>query len=311
MTDIVKICKKHGELKEEDTRKYIYKGYQCRNCRICLREYDRKRSSTEKRKEQNRIRSRNPENKIKARAREIAYKERRRVVNRELYHSKKNDVQFREKIKKNSNASYQRMKESFNDSYVKKILRIYKDATPEIIENKRLQIIEYRSLIKENKLKREVLIKQRKELIEDRKLRGIVKYCKIHGELTEEYTWFVKNGTQSLNKIHICITCAKKSSKESYINNFEKIKKRNKDYAVKNKEQVLERTRQWSLGLADKYVQRFFIKNSNITPEHITYELLDLKRALILLKRKLLEIKNGGKEYERTKGESFESSRGS
>jgi hypothetical protein len=44
----IKICKKHGELKEEDIKRFISKGYHCSSCRICAREYDKKRPNTEK-----------------------------------------------------------------------------------------------------------------------------------------------------------------------------------------------------------------------------------------------------------------------
>lgn len=120
MSDIIKICKKHGELSAKDIRLYIYKGYERKECRLCNKEWDKKRKQDPEYKRKSLLNSQKPENREKQRIYAIAYKERRRVVSKDLYQRKKNNPEFRLKAKEYSNKKYQRMKESFDNNYIKK-----------------------------------------------------------------------------------------------------------------------------------------------------------------------------------------------
>jgi hypothetical protein len=286
-----KICKIHGELKEEDTRRFLYKSYQCLQCMICNREYDRKRRLSEKRKEYERNRKNRPDYKEKIKQYAENYKKRRRVVSREYYLSHKNDTEFKRKNNEQSRVQYVRNKEAFSDSYIKKILKVYKNATPEMIESKKQQILEFRRLRKEIKLNKELLINRREELRKDREERGIIKVCKIHGELKIEQILSVRNGKKSKNKIVICTQCKNGRSKVNYEKNKDYLRGKNKLYRDKNIESIRKRIRSWHINLSDGYVITRLSRHTNIKREHITQELIDLKRSVIMIKRKIKELK--------------------
>lgn len=216
------------------------------------------------------------------------YKARRRVVARALHQKKKNDPEYIAQCRQRVKSSYKKSASLLNDSYIKKILRLWKDATPEIIEEKRKQILEFRQFIADRKLKKELLIKKQKELEDFRRLHGIVKVCKIHGDLKEDETFLTSNGKKAINKIRICKTCKNLKSKESFRKNYEKRIKQAKIYAKKNQEYILAYRKKWLQTLPDSYVMRYF-KKYNIF--EVDQELLELKKALMRLKRKIRAVK--------------------
>ena len=144
---ISKRCKKHGDLKPEDIRIDKKYGREYKNCVICRREYQQKQTLSGKRKELSRKRRLKPDFLEKRRMYDKNYHERRLIVAKAMYERKKNDPCFKEKNNKRSLNRYKVIKESFHDSYVKKVLRFHKDATPEICELKR-QIILLKRIIR-------------------------------------------------------------------------------------------------------------------------------------------------------------------
>lgn len=303
MSSSPKICKKHGELQEKDIRMFSHKGYKHIQCRPCNREWDKVKRQKKEYKEKALARSSTPESKEKAKIRAIAYRERRRVVASALYQRKKNNPDFKDKNNKYSKKKYQQMKDAFDDNYVKKVLKVYAHATPEMIESKKQQILEFRKIRNEMKKNKELLFKQKEEIKLYREINGIVKVCKYHGDLKKEDCYFVLNGTESTQRIYKCKSCEKIRRMEYYENNFSNINERQKLYAQKNKEAIRNRTKDWYQRLSDAYVRRFFMKNTQIKAEHITPELLELKRISLRLKRKIrnqnklfkLEILKNGK----------------
>lgn len=293
MMEIVKVCKKHGELEEKDVRIYFLKGYKCKQCKICNREYNRKRTSTEKRKEYEKNRKSSPLYKEKQKIYENKYKERRRMLNRELYHKKKNDPDYIDKTKKWRNNSYQKSKDAMSDSYIKKILRIYKNATPEMIENKRKEILEFRKLKEELKLRKQQkkdLIRQTKENNNQKKLNGIVKTCFKHGDLTKNDAYLIKNGKKAINKLWFCKLCKNDYGKKKYEKYKDVIKIKQKIYIKNNKEKIRKKQKEWLEKAPDCYVAKYFT-NIGIPKEMLTPDIIDLKRKQLLLKRKIKEKK--------------------
>jgi hypothetical protein len=294
MSEIIKVCKKHGKLDRKDIRVFIYKGYTCKQCLICNREYDRTRYQTsEKRREYEKNRKASPEYTEKRKLYEKNYKDRRRVVNRELYHKKKGDTDYQEKCKKWRNNGYARSKEKMDESYIKKIIKIYKNATPEMIENKRKEILEFRRLRDESKIKKQNkkdLIKKLKEEKEHKKLNGIVKTCSTHGDLTEKQAYLLSNGKKAINRYWFCIQCAHQYRKIQYEKHKDEIRIKHKIYVKNNKEKVLKRQKYWVEKAPDSYVAKYFTK-VGIPKESLTAELLDLKRQQLLLKRKVRRMK--------------------
>lgn len=287
---VIKNCKKHGYLQEKDIRSYIYKGYECLQCRLCNREWDKKKRQNEIYKQKALERRQRPEYKEKDKIRAQAYKLRRRIVNRQLYQTKKNDTLYKSKVKKWSDNKYQRMKENFDDSYIKKILKIYKNATPEMIESKRQQILEFRKIRNELKINRELLSKKNEEIKQYRKIHEILKTCKIHGDLKKDEVYYVSNGKKSISKIYICIHCKNKSSKISYDSNKPRRRKIRNIYSEKNREACRIYGKKWVERLPDSYIIRYFTKNTSLRKEDISPELLKLKRSLIMLKRKIRDM---------------------
>lgn len=285
-----RICQTHGKLEEKDIRVIIQKGYKCRQCRLCNKEWDKQKRQKESYKKKMLERSRLPEQREKQRKLAIAYRDRRRVVARALYQRKKDDPDFRNKQNEYSKKKYRKMKESFDDNYIKKVLKIYKDATPEMIETKRLEIIELRKIREKIKEEKEHLSNELEKRKKDREARGIIKICSYHGELTADQTYIVSNGKKCINKIHRCKMCNKEKSLMSYRKNIDHIKDRHKIYAEKNKDKVIERTKRWYIEMSDAYIKRLLTKNTELKSENITQDLIELKKVLLKIKRKRIQI---------------------
>lgn len=294
MDKIIKICKKHGELQEKDVRVYISKGYTCKQCRICNKAWDKKRISSEKRKEYEKNRKATSEYKEKAKIYANNYKERRRIVNLALYHRKKCDPDFKNKNKLNSKKSYIKMKASLNDGYIKKCLKIYKNASLEMIEKKRKEILQHRKLKNENLLKRQIKKNNQGLIDRERKEKGIVKVCKVHGELATGETFFAKNGKKRDNKYYFCKKCSLEKSRDSHLKHREKRLKKQKIYTLNNKQKIKDYHKNYVANLPDKYVARYFVKDNKLKIEEIPKELLEIKKSLIRIKRKIRE--NNGKK---------------
>jgi hypothetical protein len=288
-TIISKTCKKHGILEEKDIRITIIKGWTCKQCRICNREYDVIKRQNPIYKQKRLENSRRPENRIKQKKLAISYKERRRVVALALYYKNKNNPEFKKKEKLWGSNSYKRGKETISDGYIKKLLRIHKDATPELIQEKRLQVIEFRKLKEDIKLQKKLLIEQNEKIKNYRIAHGIIKICKIHGELTTEECHFVKHGVKTMNKIYICRLCKNEKTKKYYYENIESSTKTKLLYRENNLELARKRSRDWHIELSDGYMRRLLIQNTNIKPEDITKDLIHLKKSLLMLKRNLRE----------------------
>jgi len=286
-----KKCEIHGELTVEQTRIFLYKGYTRMQCRECNKTYDKNKKRTETYRQRRLEKSRTPEEKEKARIRAIAYRARRRIVAKAAYQRKKDDPEFIKARRESNNRQYQKMKEEFNDNYIKKLLRIYKDATPEQLIYKRQEILEFRRIRAELKKQREIISEkkaQRKKYIEEN---GIVKTCKIHGDLKKEDTYFASNGKKCLNKIFVCRKCHLDKSQKTYEKNRDLYQEKHRKYANDNKASVKERNKRYVDNLADKYVAKLIIKNTGIKFEDIDPKLIDLKRTLIQIKRKIKGMK--------------------
>lgn len=293
LLSISKTCSKHGELSPVDIRVFDYKGYQCKQCRLCNKEIDKKRIRTEVYRQRKLEKSREPEERAKQKIRAIAYRARRRVVSKALHERKREDPEYQRKLKHYRDTSYQRSKELFNDSYIKKVLKIYKNATPEQIEYKKKEILAYREARKELLEKRKTLA----DLKEKRKIylkeNNIVKVCLYHGELTIEQANYSSNGKKYLSKVYRCKQCVNKKSAKGYIKHYGRHTAKQLEYRVNNRESINARSRKWYQSLQDRYVSRLLSANTGLVFEDIDPKLIELKRNLILIKRKIKEIKNG------------------
>ena len=202
------------------------------------------------------------------------------------------------------------MKESMTDAYIKKVLKVYSKATPEMIENKRKEILELRRVREESKAKKQAkkyLISKLREEKKLKELNGIVKNCHIHGDLTSNQAYFASNGTKSINKQWFCKECKNQKGKSGYIKNRDTIIKRHKEYALKNIDTIRERTKQWYVRMSDKYIARYFTK-VGIPINDIPRELIELKKTQLMIKRKLRKIKNDKhNEHENITTENVES----
>lgn len=170
------------------------------------------------------------------------------------------------------------------------MLKIYKDATPELIENKRLEILEFRNRKEKIRLEKELLSKKYEEIKKEKEINGIVKVCKFHGNLVMEDCYLSKNGKKSISKIYICKACKNVKGTIYYNNNIDKIRMRQKIYTKNNKEVVRERCKKWVERLADPYVVRFFTKDTKLKSGDVPQELISVKKELIKLKRIIREI---------------------
>lgn len=112
-----------------------------------------------------------------------------------------------------------------------------------------------------------------------------MKICKVHGELKKNDVYLAKNGTITDKKYVFCIACSKERRKIYYENNKDIVKNKQTEYTFKNKDKIKNYHKKYVEFLPDKYVARFFLKNSNLIFENIPKEILGLKRATILLKR--------------------------
>jgi hypothetical protein len=263
-------------------------------CHECNKSYRRNR--TPERKEIYRQRklekSRRPEEKEKARIKAIAYRPRRRIVTNAAYQKKKDDPEFIKARRDRGNIAYRKMKQELNDGYIKKLLRTYKDASPEQILYKRQEVLEFRKVRADLQEQRKILFEkktQRKKYIEDN---GIIKTCRVHGDLKREDTYFTNNGKNYINKIFICKKCNRESSQKTYESNLDAYRKQNREYARKNKAVIKEKIKRRIENLEDRYVARLLVGNTGIKFEDIDPKLINLKRTLIQIKRKIKEMKS-------------------
>ena len=227
----------------------------------------------------------------KAKLLEESYKLKRKIASVNYYNSKKNDQQYKQKKKAYQDKKYKISKELLSDSYIKKILKVYKDATPEMIENKRNEILEFRKMKLQARLQKQILIDIKSKSIENMKLNGIIKLCKNHGELKKDDVFFVKNGKSSLNKIHKCKHCVHEISKKTYFRNKDKIRIKQKTYCLNNPNKNKIRSKKWVERLSNAYVARYFTKSMNINRKDVSQDLINTKRSLMLLTRKIKEQK--------------------
>lgn len=134
-----------------------------------------------------------------------------------------------------------------------------------------------------------------------------MKKCNKCGEVLPLHM-FCKNKATKDKLNNVCKTCSKKYDKAYYeenkegINkkkkvyyreNKEEIKKKVKAYSDKNKEKRLDYQRERILKLPDSYVRQL-LNNQGIDESLITPEIMELKRAVLKVKRiiKQKESKN-------------------
>lgn len=163
---------------------------------------------------------------------------------------------------------------------------------------------------------------------------GIVKICKIHGELSREQTRIYKR--KNNKDYYLCLACARKSgsfnqkkrrTKEEY-KEYHRIKQ--KEWRAKNYEkcrQIEKKSREKKnkrpykcyykrseigreyhkkyrmegrKNLSDFYIKHLLGKGKDgkmvVSAKQISPELVEAKRMQLLLKRKLKELRNGDKQ---------------
>lgn len=101
------------------------------------------------------------------------------------------------------------------------------------------------------------------------------KICKVHGELTSEQINVCIRNNRSHMQCRACYKAAKKRYRET-----EKGIKRHKEKHLKR-----------CINLSDNYVKSLLIGNTKIKIDNIDPKLLDLKRILLKIKRKIREKK--------------------
>lgn len=160
----------------------------------------------------------------------------------------------------------------------------------------------------------------------------IVKVCMYHGPLDENQA----NKSKKTNGFsYRCKQCQKESHKKHYEANKEHVKTKQKQYREENKEKVREikrasyrkhgykynsnwkkyrlkrmmcdpekeqientlRKRKARETLTDGYVRNIVVRRSNLKHKDIPQQVVDFARQVLLLKRKLKEIKDGDKEH--------------
>lgn len=235
MSNIVKVCKVHGELEEKDIYLSPFKikngkSY-CIKCKSCTNISSKK-----------------------------YYKKR---MNDHVKKNEINNIILRKEREKNF--------KFFFNVYSEKILKINPNASYEFIKNRYLEILEF------NRLKKLTGLKQ---------INGIGKICIYHGPLTEKDISFKKSSVYNTSSCKVC-----KNSKFliDYSNNKDKYKKIQKLFFEKNINKKQLYYKRWLERIPNNYVLKNFIKNSKLKSEDVPQELLDLKKDLIRLKRKIKE----------------------
>lgn len=137
----------------------------------------------------------------------------------------------------------------------------------------------------------------------------IVKTCKHHGALTRDKV--VKKCKSATGKqLYRCKECLKIFHRNHYEKNAERLKAQVKEFNENNRELYITRKRVYSKKyrekhcdserarmrkmeqrqreqLHDAYIKKLITKRSILLKEDIPQKLIDLKRALLLLKRQL------------------------
>lgn len=116
----------------------------------------------------------------------------------------------------------------------------------------------------------------------------MVKHCSKHGDLTEEYIYIRPSG-----KIE-CRLCKRQANRKNYYNHQTEYKAAIKEWIKKNNYQTWKhRTpaqhKLWKKNARDK-LSNWYIKQ--VEGKDLPPALIELKRNILKLKRKIFEIKN-------------------
>ena len=116
---------------------------------------------------------------------------------------------------------------------------------------------------------------------------GIVKVCKRHGELTADRVYLVRGGKSGLSAK--CMECARLKTRAEYYANYLKRRKSTRAYYARHQEDMKARHRQYRQDLSIPYVTSLIAHGTGLKPADIPGVVIDLKRALMLLKREIKE----------------------
>lgn len=145
-------------------------------------------------------------------------------------------------------------------------------------------------------------------------INDIIKTCKTHGALKREQV-VKKTKSATGEQLYRCKACLSIFHRNHYEKNRERLLKQTKDFNNADRERYLTRKRKYSKkyrelhgdeerlrirkqdrkyidNLDDRYVKKLLTKRSNMKGTDMPQQLINLKRVIVKIKRKVKEIKD-------------------